>query len=211
MPIFSPRVQKTLQSYIKSVEGLEHLPKSGAYIIAANHNNHLDSFILSSIVQKEFNKPVKFLSRKTIFLWRVLGEWGAQKLSAILIDPAKKGASLDAALDALNKGEIIGNYPEARLNDSNQLMPGRSGTARMALWSGLPVIPAGISEGPGAHGWLNLMNDILFKFKGSTRVRFGSPLRFNRYHDKFIPKDLLDETTDAIMSAIAPLCEKAAP
>ncbi len=209
MSVFSnPFIQNTLQSYIKEVRGLENIPPAGPFIIAVNHNNHLDSFIICSIIQKHANRTVKFLARKDITIWRVIGQWGADRLSAILIDPTKRSESMDIALDALNQGHIIGNYPEAQLNDTDELVAPRSGTARLALWTGLPVIPAGISEGPGAHLGFKLFKDILFSFKNSTKVVFGKALQFERYKEEIIPKELLDQTSDAIMHAIAPLCGK---
>ncbi len=206
--MFPTVIQKILQSYIKESSGLDNIPKTGGFIIAANHNNHLDSFILSSIIHHHSNLKVKFLSRKNIILWRIIGQWGADRLSAILIDHKKKGESLDIALDALNEGAIIGIYPEAQLNDKSYLLKPRSGTARLALWTGYPIIPAGISQGPGAHRGFRLFKDILFSFKNSTRIKFGEALQFDKYTEKFIPKELLSQTSDQIMQKIATLCDK---
>ncbi len=201
-------IQRILQSYIKAVDGISNIPRSGGFIIAANHNNHLDSFILSSVMHKQFNRRVKFLSRKNIMLWRIVGQRGADYLSAILIDHKKKGESLQIALDALRQGSIIGNYPEAQLNDTPTLLEPRSGTARLALWTGFPVVPVGISDGPGAHRGFQLFRDILFSFKNSTKIKFGKALQFDKHNEKIIPKDVLDKTSDQIMNAIASVCGK---
>jgi len=201
-------MKSILQSYIKRVEGLENIPQKGGFIIVANHNNHLDSFILSSIIKKHSGRIIKFLSRKDIILWRIIGQWGADRLSAILVDPKKKGESLNVALEALNMGEIIGIYPEAQLNDNDYLLPPRSGTARLALWTGFPVVPVGISQGPGAHRGLYLLKDIIFSFKNSTVIKFGKPMQFDVCQESFIPKDMLNQTSDQIMSVISTLCAK---
>jgi len=141
-------------------------------------------------------------------IWRIIGQRGANRLSAILIDHKKKGASLEVALEALKQGAIIGNYPEAQLNDSSILLAPRSGTARLALWTGYPVLPTGISEGPGAHRGFRLFSDILFSFKNSTKIKFGKILQFDKYDETIIPKEILAKTSDTIMHAIAPLCAK---
>jgi 1-acyl-sn-glycerol-3-phosphate acyltransferase len=202
------QINEIIQSYIKKIEGLEHIPKKGGFIVAANHNNHLDSFILASLIHSKFNRKVKFLARKDIAIWRIIGQWGADQLSAILIDHKKRQESLDIAHEALKNGHIIGNYPEAQLNNDPQLLKPRSGTARLALWTGFPVIPTGISQGPGAHRGLDLFKDILFNFKNSTTIKFGKPLQFDKVKEKTISKDLLTKTSNEVMTAIAPLCEK---
>lgn len=208
MSIFSKPIHALLHSYVKEIEGLDNIPQSGGFIIAVNHNNHLDSFILASIIKSKFNRTIKVLSRKNIMLWRIIGQWGANRLSAILVDHTKKGESLQVALDALKNGDIIGIYPEAQLNDAQHLLKARSGTARLALWTGYPIIPAGISEGPGAHRGFKLLKDILFSFKDSTKIAFGKPIQFDQYKEEFIPKEKLNEVTNEIMNAIAPLCNK---
>jgi len=35
--------------WIKKVEGLENIPKKGAYVVAANHSSYLDFFTLAAI------------------------------------------------------------------------------------------------------------------------------------------------------------------
>jgi len=201
-------IENRVLTFVKSIEGMEHIPQKGGGIIAANHNNHLDAFILTAVFQKHFNRTINFLSRKDIILWSIIGQWGADRLSAILIDPKKRGESLDIALDALEKGNIIGIYPEAQLNDKSYLLKPRSGIARLALWTGFPIVPVGISEGPGAHRGFKLLHDILFHFKNSSVIKFGKPLQFDKFNEKFIPKELLEQTSDQIMKAIAPLCAK---
>ena len=208
MPYFSKYTQGKLQSYIKNIEGLDNIPSSEAFILAANHNNHLDSFILASLFQVKLNRQVKVLSRKDIIIWKIIGKRGAKRLSAILIDRTKKEECLNVALDELNQGNIIVIYPEAQLNDKDYLLKPRTGVARLALWSGLPVLPVGISEGPGAHGSIKLLFDVLFSFNNSTKLKFGKPLQFEKYHEKQIPEELLEETSNQIMKAIAPLCGK---
>lgn len=196
---------------LKNVEGQENIPATGGFLFAANHTNHFDPAALFAASYPKTLREIHFLAKHNLMLWKILGDWGAKKLYAIRINPEHKEKSLDQALEVLISGHIIGIYPEGKCNTQHHLIQGRSGAALLARWTGLPVIPVGISGGPPARRGLGLASDILFRFPHSVTVRFGKPLVFDKPDKKYLPQEMLDSTTREIMKAVGDLCGKPYP
>ena len=98
----------------------------------------------------------------------------------------------------LGAGELFGIYPEGTRSHDGRLYRGRTGVARLAIETGVPVVPVAV-----------LGTDIVAppgkKFGRWTRprVRFGSPLDFSRYdgleNDRFVLRSATDEIMYEIM------------
>lgn len=115
------------------------LPK-GPKIIAANHPSSPDPAWLM-LLEPDY---MSMLVTEMIFEMPWLGKYmhGAGHI------PVYKGRgreAFDEALRRLNAGETIGIYPEGDLSpEPDQVGDARTGTARLALMTGVPVIPVGI-------------------------------------------------------------------
>ncbi len=82
-------------------------------------------------------------------------------------------ASLDIALDVLSQGGAFGIYPEGTRSRDGRLYRGRTGVAHLALTSGAPVVPVGVT---GTQD-LQPVGSKLPRLAKVT-VRFGEPLHF---------------------------------
>ena len=110
---------------------------------------------------------------------------------------AAEGA-LSAAEKVLAAGELFGIYPEGTRSHDGKLYRGKTGVARLALETGVPVIPVAV-----------VGTDVVAppgkKFGTFTRpiVRFGRPLDFSRYegmeNDRYILRSITDEIMYEIM------------
>jgi 1-acyl-sn-glycerol-3-phosphate acyltransferase len=106
--------------------------------------------------------------------------------------------ALSSAMRILSAGELFGIYPEGTRSHDGKLYRGKTGVARLALETGVPVIPIAVlgtdSIAPPGK-----------KFGSFTRpvVRFGKPLDFSRYEglekDRFILRSITDEIMYEIM------------
>ena len=117
------------------------------------------------------------------------------------IDRSGNGAAEGALLAAkrvLDEGELFGIYPEGTRSHDGRLYRGKAGVARLALETGVPVIPVAV-----------VGTDVVAppgkKFGSFTRpmVRFGKPLDFSRYegmeNDRYILRSITDEIMYEIM------------
>ena len=129
-----------------TIEGVENIPRKGPALVAFNHIAYLDPLASAYVIDKAKRVP-RFLAKHELFEDKRIA-WilrGAKQI------PVKRGTAaapmaLDAAFDALKKGEVIVIFPEGTITDDPDLHPmeGKTGISRLALGSGVPVIPAAV-------------------------------------------------------------------
>lgn len=184
------------------VEGREHIPTSGAAIIASNHLAFLDSFFLPLVAPR----AIHFLAKMEYFTGTGLkGRAMAgffTGVGAIGVDRAggrAAVAALNAGLDVLKSGELFGIYPEGTRSPDGRLYKGRTGVAHLALQTGAPVIPACVVDTDKVQP----DRDKPLRIKPTrVTIRFGAPLDFQKYadmpHNRHVVRAVTDEIVDAI-------------
>lgn len=183
---------------IGTVEGSEHIPSNGPFLLAANHIDYLDGFFITIALISRNQRMVKFLAETSNYWWT----GGA----TIPVNPNNKAKALEQAERALGRGSIICIFPEGARNASSELLPGKTGLARLALWSNVPVIPIGLI---GRSGKTSLDSIRTYIMHGnSVQVRIGEPITFLQTKREAISKPLLEQTTNTIMERVAILCNK---
>jgi 1-acyl-sn-glycerol-3-phosphate acyltransferase len=174
------------------ITGLEHIPERGAVLLAANHVSLLDPPVLASVADRQ-HRRVRFMAMAELFrtpvprwLFRNLGHIPVSRKS----DNAK--SSLTAALTALGWGECVGIFPEGGISRDLEPRPGQTGAARLARWSGAPVVPVGLwgTQRLAAPGHKRSLRGRV-----SIAVSIGPPLVVGEADD-------VHEATDRIMAAI---------
>jgi 1-acyl-sn-glycerol-3-phosphate acyltransferase len=107
-------------------------------------------------------------------------------------------AALDTAQRLLGEGKLLGMYPEGTRSPDGRLYKGKTGLARLALYTGVPVIPVAmigtnVVNPPGSKMW---------RF-GRVTVRFGKPMEFSRFDglagNRFIERAVIDEVIYELM------------
>jgi 1-acyl-sn-glycerol-3-phosphate acyltransferase len=178
--------------------GLENVPAEGPAIIAGNHVSPLDTVLLPLVVP---HRQVVFLAKAEYFhSWRT--RWFFKGAGTI---PVQRGgpdsvAALQVAVDALKKGNLIGIFPEGTRSPDGRMYRGRTGVARIALASGVPVISAALI------GTFEAMpQGAKLPKPRRIEVRFGPPLRFDQLAGATPDRDVLRSVTDQIMEAIRAL------
>jgi 1-acyl-sn-glycerol-3-phosphate acyltransferase len=125
------------------VRGLEHVPDSGPAILCPNHISVVDSFFVPAVLPRRITyvgKAEYLDDWKTRWLFPALGMIPVDRTGG----DAAQGA-LDAAARVLERGELFGIYPEGTRSRDGLLHKGRTGAARLALRTGAPLIPVGIT------------------------------------------------------------------
>jgi 1-acyl-sn-glycerol-3-phosphate acyltransferase len=129
--------------FVYECEGEEHVPGEGPAIVAANHPSYLDPVLLSLQVVR----PIRFMAWDALFRVPLLAPL-MRAFGAFPVD-VRRGKGRDAyekARQMLAQGEVVGLFPEGKRSRTGWMEPAlRAGTARLALETGAPVVPASIT------------------------------------------------------------------
>jgi 1-acyl-sn-glycerol-3-phosphate acyltransferase len=178
--------------------GLENVPSEGPAIIAANHVSPLDTVLLPLVVP---HRQVVFLAKAEYFqTWRTRWFFKGAGTIAVQRGGPDSVTALQVAIDALKEGKLIGIFPEGTRSPDGRMYRGRTGVARIALASGVPVIPAAL-----IGTFESMPQGAKVPKPGRIEVRFGRPLRFDDVAGKTPDRDTLRSVTDQIMEAIRAL------
>jgi 1-acyl-sn-glycerol-3-phosphate acyltransferase len=184
------------------VEGREHLPKSGAAIIASNHLSFSDSIFMPLMVRRK----VTFVAKAEYFTGTGLKGFLTKMFfvgaGAIPVDRsggrAAQGA-IDTGLRILRDGRLFAIYPEGTRSPDGRLHRGKTGVARLALQSGAPVIPVAMLNADEIQPIGKLLPKIM-----RVRMRFGAPMEFSRYagqaDDRYVERAVTDEIMYELMT-----------
>jgi 1-acyl-sn-glycerol-3-phosphate acyltransferase len=183
------------------VEGLENIPARGPAILASNHLSFSDSIFLPLMVPRR----VTFLAKSDYFTGKgVKGRLVAAFFKGVGQLPvdrsggrASEGA-LNTGLSVLNRGDLLGIYPEGTRSPDGRLYRGKTGVARIALEAGVPVIPVAMIDTEKIQPPGQVVPKI-----GRIGIRIGEPLDFSRYeglqNDRFVLRSMTDEVMYELM------------
>lgn len=183
------------------VEGLEHIPKSGPVILASNHLAVADSFYLPLVVRRRiwFLAKAEYFNGTGLKGW--INRWFYTVSGQVPIDRTNADSAsdaLDAAQRLLGEGRLLGMYPEGTRSPDGRLYKGKTGLARVALQSGVPVIPVAMI----GTNVVNPPGKKMLRF-GRVTVKFGKPMDFSRFDglsgNHFIERAVIDEVMYELM------------
>ncbi len=178
---------------------------SGGVILAVNHISHADPIVVSDFVLYDARRVPRFMAKSTLFrgnglVARVMR--GADQIPVVRNAPDASRA-LDAAVEALARGELIVIYPEGTVSRDPQKWPmrARTGVARLALLSGAPVIPL------AQWGAQEILDT--YRTKGfhplprhAVQLRSGPPVDLTAWVGRELTGEVLRAATEAVMDAI---------
>lgn len=173
--------RRLVRVYYPNIEviGREHIPRTGAVLLAANHSN---SLMDPAIVGITAGRAVKFFAKAPLFdvpvlgrLMHALGMLPAFRAQDAGAQVCRNLESLNVGAQALARGDVVGIFPEGKSHDSLKLEQIRSGAARMAVQAveqgarDLKLVPIGI----------NYQRKQLFR--SAIWVRVGRPINVARF------------------------------
>ena len=179
------------------VRGMENIPSTGPVILASNHLSFSDSIFLPL----QTRRPVVFLAKSEYFTGKgikgALTRWFFKATGQLPIDRSggkASEASLNTGLRVLGQGQVLGIYPEGTRSPDGRLFRGRTGIARMALESKVPVIPVAMID-------TEKVQPIGRKLPRIRRIGIivGEPLDFSRFDGMEGDRVILRAVTDEIM------------
>jgi 1-acyl-sn-glycerol-3-phosphate acyltransferase len=147
--------------------GVENVPKKGPLVLAPNHFSQMDHFFVGLYLRRK----IRFMAKSQLF--------GPPVLTYIYkhggVFPIRRGNHDEEAFETvrqlLGQGEMLLVYAEGGRSRSQQLGEPKPGIGRIALESGVPIVPVAIKGSERARHWTRL------RFPKVT-VQFAEPLSF---------------------------------
>jgi 1-acyl-sn-glycerol-3-phosphate acyltransferase len=156
-----------LALYRSAAIGADNVPLSGPVILAPNHFSQWDHFFAGVFIRRR----VRFMAKSQLFTNPVI-TWILHHGGAF---PVRRGKhdeeAFITAYAILERGGCLLMYPEGGRSRTGGLGEPRRGVGRLALESGVPVVPVAIHGSKGVRGWKR------FRFPKVT-VQYGEPMSF---------------------------------
>lgn len=179
------------------VEGLDQVPRTGPVIIAANHLAMIDSLYLALVLPRR----ATFLAKQEYFTGTGLRgrfqRWFFSVSGQVPVNRTGGSAAADALAAAtriLESGGVWAIHPEGTRSPDGRIYRGRTGTLRVAMATGAPVIPVVLS----GTDRVNPRGKRLPRF-AKVRIGFGAP----RYYLPADQQRAARTATDELMREIA--------
>lgn len=173
------------------------VPEQGGAIVIANHTSPLDPALL----QAGTDRAIGFLMAREYYEVPSMN-WLYRRVGCIPVNrTGRDTAAAKAALRALERGEVLGIFPEGMINlSAGGLLAPQLGAALIALKSSVPVVPAFISGAPLGFTMLKPFFEPC-----RTQVRYGPPIDLSAYRDRQRDRKVLIEVGQIMMSALSDL------
>lgn len=178
-------------------EGQSTVPPHGPAILAANHTSYIDPLVMYATGPQRL---IGFMVAKEYYDSPVVG-W---LLRAIRCIPAtRSGQDLAATREAIRRledGQLVGIFPQGRIQREGEAVQARGGIVLLALHSRVPVVPVHISGTRHSenHVWT-------FLRRHRVRVRYGKPIDLSAYYDQPVDKATRERIGALILERIMEL------
>jgi 1-acyl-sn-glycerol-3-phosphate acyltransferase len=176
------------------IEGKENVPASGPFIIVANHLSVCDPVLLGV----KLNKKIVFMAKEDLFRNR-FSSYFVRQFGAF---PVYRGRSnRDALREAgrvLERGDVLGLFPEGKRSREGVLQPALYGSALIAYHNNAAILPVAITGSEVMRGFNWIWQ------RPRVEILIGVPFYLPE-GEQVLTRTLLEENTDIIMGHIAEL------
>ncbi|YAL84550.1 lysophospholipid acyltransferase family protein [Dermacoccaceae bacterium W4C1] len=143
--VYRPIIQTALGMFAAQglrfdIRGEEHYPRTGGAVVVMNHLSYFDYTYAGIPAHHRGRRLVRWMAKKEIFDQPVAGTL-MRNMKHIPVDRKAGVAAYQEAVAALQRGELVGVFPETTISRSFELRDFKSGAARMAQAAGVPMIP----------------------------------------------------------------------
>jgi 1-acyl-sn-glycerol-3-phosphate acyltransferase len=180
------------------VVGRQKIPRPGPLVVVANHTSFLDPILLGSA----FPRIIHFFVLQKMYDLMSLC-WFYVGMGTIPVGgESGDHQALRIAMKALDRGQVLGIFPEGSRSHDGRLGIGKLGAAYIAAKSGAPILPAHI-----AGAFEAMPPGTRFPRPCPIRVSFGEPIRFEVPAGRRVARSDLVRFADRLQQSIAALAE----
>jgi len=200
---------------MKKISGCKNLPRGRGFVIASNHLSIIDGLLLTVYLTKPLDRNIHYLISPTYyanFFYRHLFETAKD----IKLEPKKEAKSTYAALRYLEKGSIIGIFPEGIRSRDGKIQKGLPGVAHLALSARVAAVPVGLINTHKYIPWGKTLPR-----PARMEIHVGKPIGFEQYYQEYDEaknkedqakiREIEEKTTRIIMKEIARLSNQEYP
>ena len=168
--------------YRPTIEGKENIPSDGKIILAGNHTNFFDCFLVAMSTKR----CVHYIAKAE--LMKGIGKYIFPGLGIIPVDRSTSGkAAVTMAEQYLEEGKLVAIFPEGTINRTDDvMMPFKGGAVKIASDAETDIVPFAIT---GKYR----------PFKKGIKIRFMSPMKVERGSLKAANKELQETVRNEII------------
>lgn len=186
----------------------ERIPRSGPFLMAFNHITDFDPLVTAYTLWHHGRVP-HYLAKASLFRAPIIG-WAFRHTGQVAVERAARGqqSTIAQGQRIITEGLALVIYPEGTLTRDPDLWPmrGKSGAVRIALETGVPLIPAAHW---GAQHILPRWSKRFSLFpRKNVDLIIGEPLDMSRWMGKRLDAQTVNEATLYVMQAITALVEE---
>jgi 1-acyl-sn-glycerol-3-phosphate acyltransferase len=178
-----------------TIRRASQLPRDGPAILVCNHTSGLDP----ALIQAGCHRLIRWMMAQEYFDIRGL-KWFFKTVGAIPVQRSGRDmAATRAAMRALERGFVLGVFPEGKIETGPELLPFHNGIGLMALKTGAPVFPAYLEGKQRGREMLAALTLV-----SGASVVFGPPVDLS---DLDHSRRGVEQATARIQTAVAALKE----
>ncbi|MDP8977702.1 MAG: 1-acyl-sn-glycerol-3-phosphate acyltransferase [Actinomycetota bacterium] len=187
--VLSPAVKAVWRP---TVTGRPHVPDRGPAILAANHQSYLDSYFLPAVL----DRAVFYLGKSDYFRGPRRYFYEGVGVMPVAREGGDAGErSLRRGQEVLERGGVLGIYPEGTRSPDGRLYRGKTGPVRLAMRTGSPILPVAI-----VGSFAILPTGARVPKRLPLAIHIGEPLPLERWS---ADRAGMRAATDELMSRIA--------
>ena len=177
--------------YHIQVEGREHIPTSGGFVLASNHRSYADPPLLATRLR---GQRCVFMAKEELFRNKFFG-WLIRKLGAF---PVTRGAGdngvIETAEQYVRSGRVLMIFPEGTRSKDGTLGRAKSGVTLIAAQAKVPVVAVFIKY-------------CRKKFRRNIYISIGKMIPAEHFDVDISDRRMLKQVSSTIMDEIAHLQE----
>lgn len=185
------------------VHGAEHIPPTGAFVIAPVHRSNIDFAVVAALTKRR----MRYMAKDSLWKIKPLGKiWDVLGAFPVARGSAAARPAINAAVAVLAEGDPIVMFPEGARQSGPEVLPLFDGPALVASRAGVPVVPVGIG---GSEQAMPKGSKILRPVKIHVVIGPAIPAPSAGEDGKRVPRRAVHELTERLSSELQTLFDDA--
>jgi 1-acyl-sn-glycerol-3-phosphate acyltransferase len=199
--IFHVVVTGVIRIYTRmSIEGREHVPREGAFVLAPVHRSYVDTPIAACVTRRR----MRFMGKDAVWKYRSVG-WLASALGAF---PVTRGSAdreaFKRAVTVVSAGEPLVLFPEGERKSGPVVQPLFDGAVYIASKAGVPIVPVGIGGSERV-----MPKKAKFLYPRKVHVIVGPPIMPPETVNGRLPRGAVKEQSERLHAELQRLFDEA--